>query len=176
MQRPRLALITAFGLGHMRPASGTWGSLPPAIVAALAILGGWGPIDRPWLFYGVQAAFAAVFALACVVQGDRAEALWGKDPSRAVADETSGQALTLLLVPWGRVLLPPTWAMEHVLGIALAAVAGAFVVFRVMDVVKPWPARQIQRLPAGWGILLDDVFAGVYAGVVMQVVVRAVLR
>lgn len=175
-QRSRLALISVFGLGNMRPASGTWGSLPPVLVAAVLLLWGLTPLAAPLVYYGVLGAIAMIFALACVLLGDAAEARWGQDPGQVVADEVVGQSLTLMLLPWGTIMLPPLWATDHIVPLIAFTLGFAFVAFRVMDIVKPWPARQVQRVPGGWGILLDDVFAAVYAAGVVQIAARLVLR
>lgn len=156
--------ITVFGLGSMRPAPGTWGSLPPVVAAAALILLNHGPHQSPWLFHGVQAAFLLVFSAACLFEGDRAEAHFGeKDPSNAVADETAGQTLSLLFLP-----AAACRDLPH----AAATLALAFVAFRIMDIIKPWPARQLQKVPGGVGILIDDLFAGLYAAAIVQVATR----
>lgn len=72
------------------------------------------------------------------------------DPGHVVIDEVAGQWMTLA---FSRVNL------SHLLA--------GFLFFRLFDIVKPWPARQLERLPRGWGIMLDDVAAGVYALLVM---------
>jgi phosphatidylglycerophosphatase A len=74
-----------------------------------------------------------------------------EDPGHVVIDEVAGQWIALI---HSRVDL------SHLLA--------GFLFFRLFDIVKPWPARQLEGLPAGWGIMLDDVAAGVYALVVMQ--------
>lgn len=163
MPRSRLLWITTFGLGYMRPASGTWGSLPPVAIAFAMWLAGFGPERQALAYYGVLGAIFVIFSAACVLQGREAEARWGKDPSNAVADETAGQCLALLALPA---------AAFHSLGSTMVTLALAFVTFRVMDIIKPWPAYRLQRLPRGWGILVDDLFAGVYALGVVQVLVR----
>lgn len=165
VNRP-LLFITTFGLGHLRPASGTWGSLPPVVLAVAMYAAGVGPGAQPWLFSGVMLAVFAVFCAACIFQGDAAEARWGKDPSNAVADETAGQCLPLLFLPAAGFA---TWPL------ALFTLGLAFVSFRAIDIVKPWPARQMEKLPAGWGILLDDVMSGVYAAIIVQTCARAIL-
>jgi phosphatidylglycerophosphatase A len=105
-----------------------------------------------------------IFAGACIRDGEAAEARFGKkDPGQVVADETAGQCLPLMFLPATAVAGWPAMLMTLPL---------AFVSFRIMDIVKPWPARQLQRVPGGWGILIDDLFAGVYALVVVQVVTR----
>lgn len=163
MQHP-LHLITVLGIGHLRPAPGTWGSLPPVCFAMLLFVAGLSPISShpsgPVFYYGALAAICLVACAACIVEGDRAEARWGKDPSQAVADETAGQCIPLCFLPlpadadWWKVSVAVFWA---------------FILFRLMDIVKPWPARGLQRIPAGWGILIDDLIAGVYAAVALQI-------
>jgi phosphatidylglycerophosphatase A len=97
----------------------------------------------------------AVFSLACVAHGSVGEAELGrKDPGAICADETAGMALTLALCP------------PQAIGQGLAAwpvVAGAFLAFRLADILKPWPAGALQAAHAGWGILLDDLAAAGYA-------------
>ena len=181
MNRPRVGLITVCGLGHMWPASGTWGSLPPVVLAGVMLglvdLFGWGccpTCDGPagtfggwwWLYHVVLLAVMAVFSAACLVQGDGAEARFGeKDPSEVVADETAGQCLPLLVLPL---------AYEHVWQ-GVTALAVAFFAFRAMDILKPPPARGLQRLVSGWGILVDDLIAGVYAAGVTWAALRWLL-
>ena len=80
------------------------------------------------------------------------------DPSIVVIDEVVGMWITLLWLP-----------------ITPASLAIAFVAFRAMDIVKPEPARLLERIPRGWGIMLDDVMAGIYANVAAQIAVRFLL-
>lgn len=156
-------LITTFGLGHMRPASGTWGSMPPVALAAVLMLAGLGPLDTPLAYYGVLALTFVVFCWACVAHGDRAEARFGgKDPSEVVADETAGMTIPLIAIPWAGL---ETWPKTF------ATLALCFVAFRVMDIIKPPPARGLQRIPGGWGILIDDLLAGVYAAAAVNLFV-----
>lgn len=139
----------------MRPAPGTWGSLPPVFVAAALLALGLGQSAHPVAYTGTLGAILVIFSLACVLQGDRAEAKFGeKDPSEAVADETAGQALALIWLPRA--------AGDSMVGAAFTLWL-AFLAFRLCDIVKPWPARGLQRIPGGWGILIDDLFAGLYA-------------
>jgi phosphatidylglycerophosphatase A len=159
-----IPILTVFGLGHLRPFPGTWGSLPTVIIAALLVAAGLGPADHPWLFNLVMLAILLAFTLACAIRGDEAEAVFlKKDPSQVVADETAGQAIPLLFLPA---------AAFATAGGAVWTILLAFLAFRAMDILKPWPARQIQVYPGGWGIVLDDLLAGVYALIVMQLVTR----
>jgi phosphatidylglycerophosphatase A len=160
-------LLTTFGLGRLRPAPGTWGSMPPVVLAAMLIAAGMGPNQTfvNWATYnGALAVVLLVFSAACVRYGTAAEAKFGKkDPGTICADETAGMCLPLMMLPSFSVATPGSAAMT--LGIA-------FIAFRVFDIVKLWPANGLQRHPAGWGVLLDDLAAGVQAAVVVQVVVR----
>ena len=137
---PACLLATWFGAGRLPRAPGTWASLAALpFAAALDWLGG------PWL---MLLAALAVFGLG-VWASDRYMAAYGlHDPAAIVVDEVVGQWLTLALLP-----LTP---IAYLLG---------FVLFRLADMVKPWPAAWIDRTVAGGvGVMLDDVVAGIYAG------------
>lgn len=108
-----------------------------------------------------------LFCAACLLGGREAEAAFGKkDPGQAVADETAGQAIPLLFLP-----AVATSTTNH----ALLTLALAFVAFRVFDIIKLPPARQLQRLQGGVGILIDDLIAGVHALIVVQLVTRVAM-
>jgi phosphatidylglycerophosphatase A len=163
MTKPSMIMVTVFGLGHSPVASGTVGSLPPAIIAALlAIIGaGARAIDI------TMAAIGLVFAFSCVVWGRQAETTYGrKDPGAVVADEVAGQCLVLLALPWR------TPSDDHFLAWNIALAVLAFLLFRVFDVLKPPPINALQRIGGGLGILLDDLLAGLYAWVITQLVAR----
>lgn len=162
------AMLTTFGLGLMRPASGTWGSMPTVALAGALMLAGVRPCGDGLLasviYHGVLAAVLVSFSWACIAFGDGAEVYFGKkDPGSVVADETAGQAIPLMAIP-----AAATGTFWHL----VATLAIAFVAFRVCDIVKAWPARGWQRYPGGWGILIDDLVAGVQAMVIVQLVVR----
>ena len=147
------ATVTTFGLGFCRPASGTWGSLPPVVLGAVLLLGG---LSGSGMAFGlVMAVITGLFAAGCVRFGDQAVSAFGrKDPSQVVADETAGMALVLTFLPVGATATPLLAGVTLIL---------AFLAFRLLDIIKPWPASALERLPAGWGILLDDLMAGVFA-------------
>ncbi len=167
MRRPPPRWITVFGLGAMRPASGTWGSLPPVALAAILIAAGFGPGVAPWIYHGAIGLVFIAACLACILEGDRAEAHFGrKDPGDAVADEVAGQCIPLMFLPIMAFQTPT---------LAAVTLVYAFLAFRVLDIVKPWPASGLQQVPGGWGILLDDLIAGLYAAVVVQVMSRMML-
>ena len=151
--RCRLLAVTVGGLGDLRPASGTWGSLPPVVLAALLLA-----LDAPPTVLNTAMVLGLVaFSAACVFFGDEAEARYhAKDPSPVVADETAGQCLALLAFPV---------AHDHRFALLLLA----FLAFRMLDIIKPPPARNLQRVRGGWGILLDDLIAGAMTLVLVQI-------
>ena len=161
----RRTMVTVFGLGFLKPASGTWGSTPPVAMVALLL---WSGTAQQWVINAALGFVAVVFGVACVAFGRWAEEHYGgRDPRQVVADETAGQCLALLFIPW-RLDGGGMWFNGGCL-------ATAFIGFRFFDILKPPPARRAERLPAGWGILTDDLAAALYALVVTQVVARFVL-
>ena len=147
----RKLIISFFGLGYGPVAPATWASCG----AAAAFLALHLTVGLPW--WAILAVIVLASA-ACVALSPWAIAYYQKnDPRPMVLDEVAGQWLSLLFVPVG--------AGWH----AVWVVAAAFALFRVFDVVKPPPARQLERLPVGWGILCDDLAAGVMANVVLQI-------
>ncbi len=160
----RTMIVTTFGLGFMRPASGTWGSLPPAGIAwAMLLLGvGWPAIEITML------VICALSCVGCVLYGTWAEERFNKkDPSEVVIDETAGMCIPLLGLTQAHAELAEGgfWRVSLVVG-------SAFVLFRIADIFKPPPANQLQKLPGGWGVLVDDLVAGVYAAIAMQLGLR----
>jgi phosphatidylglycerophosphatase A len=158
--KPRGALLfaTAFGLGYLPKAPGTWGSLA-------GVLAYWALVRDRSLYSGVLLHFHGtryaapllllVFQLTVLLAAvgtaaahEVSRALQIKDPQFVVIDEVSGQMLTYLFA-----LAPANWKYL-LLG---------FILFRVFDIWKPFPARQAESLPGGWGIMADDWIAGIYA-------------
>jgi phosphatidylglycerophosphatase A len=156
--KPRVSLFiaTACGLGYLPKAPGTWGSLLGIAIYLLVPAGPrryvrvFGYSGLLWNSVVVSAAIAlliAVLGLWCAHRVARFEGL--KDPQFVVIDEVSGQSLACLLA-----LAPANWKYL-LLG---------FILFRVFDIWKPFPARQAEALPGGWGIMADDWIAAIYAG------------
>lgn len=153
----RRLLLTVGGLGLIRPAPGTWGSLPPVVVAISMLA--WGCGDSAIMF--AMTGLVVVFSAICVIFGRWAETSFeGKDPSSVVADETAGQALVFIAVAWPGSAVDPEWPSR------LGVLAVGFVAFRCFDITKIGGARKSQLLPAGWGVVVDDLIAGAYAGLV----------
>jgi phosphatidylglycerophosphatase A len=163
---PRHALVTVFGLGLLRPAPGTWGSLPPPLLVLALLWSG----AALWVVNASLVLLGAAFGIACWRFGGLAEERYGaKDPRQVVADETAGQCVALLFLPWRAVGDADAWTWN----IALAATA--FVAFRAFDIAKPPPIDGLQRLGGGRGILIDDLVAGLYALAVTQILARLIL-
>ncbi|MDG2423203.1 MAG: phosphatidylglycerophosphatase A [Phycisphaerales bacterium] len=151
MSHTRLLVMTAGGTGLLKPAPGTWGSLPPVAIAFLLGLTG-----EAWAIQLGMAVLVIFASITCIAFGPWAEQRWGrKDPGEVVIDEVAGQALTLLLIPW-------PWILPSISWLAIACGA-AFIAFRLLDIFKPGPIGKLQELPAGWGVLVDDLLAGVLA-------------
>lgn len=161
LNAPTLALST-FGLGFLRPAPGTWGSMPPCALVFVMLLAGASASS----VNGAAAGVLLLSCVACVAFGRYAETRFGlKDAPEVVADETAGVCLPLLFWP-----VMPSGLFE-----AALYCGAAFVLFRIADIIKPWPAGRLEKLPHGWGVLLDDLMAGVYAMIAMQIGLRVLL-
>jgi len=150
----RLA-ASGFGLGWLPLAPGSWGSLPPAIIFALLFQFGASPL----VIIVVMAALAAAGSIVCVKCASASiEATSDTDPNEVVADEIAGQAITFVFAGASMAVVA-----SGVWGLTL----GGFFLFRLFDVIKPCPARRLEKLPQGWGILADDIVAGLYAAIAL---------
>ena len=150
---PRWASWTAtfFGIGHMRPGPGTWASA--ATMLLWAALAHWLPLSART---PTVVALAIIIALIGIPAATRvARASGKKDPGFVVIDEVVGQLVALIAIP-----------------LAWKTFLAGFILFRVFDILKPSPVRQLERLPEGAGIVLDDVAAGMYALALMQVLLH----
>lgn len=146
MQRLGLFIATCGYLGYVPIAPGTFGS-----AAGLAV------------FYAVRSSGSATVELAAIVvlfaigvwAGTAAEHHFGGiDPGPVVLDEVVGMLITLALLP-----------------VNLTGAIVGFLIFRVLDVVKPWPSAQFEKLPGGLGVMADDGMAAIYGNIVMQVLI-----
>jgi len=162
MANMKRMLTSCFGLGRLPVAPGTWGSLPPVIIFGLM---GWFGASTA-IITNVMAALVLAGCVVCVQYAPAAIAATGKnDPGEVVADELAGQAVTFLFSAF---LVITTASAGQVW---MTAAAG-FVLFRIFDIAKPWPIRRLEKFPAGWGILADDLLAGVFAWIVLQICIR----
>jgi len=148
-------LGTAGGLGSLPLAPGTWGSLAGVALAwlfARAEFAGWRPNVVTFQPFNPLAWWLALSAAGVWAASRMERASGRKDPQEVVVDEVSGQWLTLLASP---AVLASTANWKSYLA--------GFILFRAFDVFKPFPARQAESLPGGWGIMADDWVAGAYA-------------
>jgi phosphatidylglycerophosphatase A len=136
------ALATGGFIGRFPFAPATAGSAVASLVFYFLPFGG----DSPWFF-----ALIGATAVAGVWATHRVRTITDGDPRRAVIDEFAGMWVTCLFVkqsiPW---------------------VVAAFITFRVLDIVKPWPIRRFERLPGGLGIVADDIVAGAIGAVLLN--------
>jgi phosphatidylglycerophosphatase A len=154
-------LTSCFGLGWLPLAPGTWGSLPPVIIFAIMCQF---HLSTPSITI-VMLALVLAGSIVCVIFAPTPIAATGKsDPREVVADELAGQAVTFLVIPFFiPVILTPVQ-------ICIITSAG-FLLFRFFDIAKPWPTRKLEKLPKGWGILADDLLAGVFAAIVLVIII-----
>ena len=141
-----------FGVGLMRPAPGTWGSLAALVLAwaIAALVGPWG-----FVLVLIAATVGGWYAVRAEIAG-RAD----KDPGEIVIDELAGQWVALLPVIIGA---------AHVHAPLLALWPGwvsGFLLFRLFDIWKPWLVRRADRMPGASGVMLDDLVAGIFAALV----------
>ncbi len=157
MSRLANAVATTFGLGDHLPAPGTTaGSLPAALVwfVVAALLG-----ESPWLILVTTAGFVAAVVAGIWAADEEIRVRGRSDPGPVVVDEVAGQWLTYLCAL-------AFWTLLSIHELALFTAAGFFL-FRLFDVVKPWPVSRLERLDGGLGVMADDLGAGLLAGLVL---------
>ena len=145
-------LGTFFGAGLMKPGPGTWGS-----AAGLVLWWGFGryvPAGEQWLV--CLAAAVVVTLIGTAASNVVARESGSHDPQYVVVDEVAGQLIAMIAAP-----------------LRWQALLAAFILFRVFDITKPFPIRRLERIrPDGAGIMLDDVGAGIYALIVVQLLLH----
>jgi phosphatidylglycerophosphatase A len=142
--------VSGFGLGLFPFAPGTMGAIG-ALVSAFLILV-YAPF--PYLILG---SLSLVFTILGVIGSNKLQIQWGKDPSRIVVDEMVGMWISLLWVGSG--WIPLTLA---------------FLLFRFFDIVKPLGILKTEQLAGGIGVMADDILAGIYTNLVLQVALRII--
>ena len=137
-------IATFFGAGLGKPGPGTWGSVAAVLIWAWAGMGLHLSTQNLLiaLVAGIAASIAAGVPAATIVERESGR----QDPGFVVIDEVAGQWIALL---WS----PLDWRHGLI----------ALILFRLFDIAKPFPVRRLERLPEGWGIIFDDVAAGLYA-------------
>jgi phosphatidylglycerophosphatase A len=154
--RPRAALwatlvATFFGIGRLHPGPGTWGSAATVVLWAAVAHELSASLRTP-----VAITLAVLITLIGIPAATRvARASAAKDPQFVVIDEVAGQLIALIAVP-----------------LAWKTFLAGLILFRAFDIVKPPPVRQLERLPEGTGIVLDDVAAGIFALIGMHLLLH----
>ncbi len=149
---PRMVATVGF-IGYSPLAPGTLGSLAAALVFLL-----FPPYISAWFWLAGLALLFIVAVWSAQQMADLAaqRASSGKiDPQEVVIDEVMGMAVTLAFLP-----------------LSMKTIGIGLLLFRVFDIIKPFPARRSEKLPGGWGIVMDDVVAGIYANVVLRIILN----
>ncbi len=144
-------VATFFGAGRMRPGPGTWGSL--ATVLLWWLIASHIPPGARLPVIGLLIVLSVAIGIPAATL--EARGCGKKDPQHVVIDEVAGQLVTLIAAPIG-------WK----------ALLAGFILFRAFDIVKPPPIRRLERLPEGTGIVVDDLGAGIYSLIVMQLLLH----
>jgi phosphatidylglycerophosphatase A len=144
-------VATGFGFGYLKPFAGTWGTIPGVILCYLLYPLGW----------AYQFAAVGLLFFLSVWTASAAEKHFGHDSKKIVIDEIAGMAVTMLLVP-----NPHDWRY-YLIG---------FILFRIFDVAKIEPEASAEKLPAGWGVTMDDIAAGVYAWITLQLLMNFLIK
>lgn len=144
-------VATFFGVGRLKPGPGSWGSA--ATVVLWAVIAHWIPVS----WHTPAAVLAAILAVLIGIPAATAvaRATGRKDPQFVVIDEVAGQLIALVGAP-----------------LAWKSLFAGFILFRVFDILKPFPIRRLEQLPEGTGIVIDDVGAGLYALICMHLLLH----
>lgn len=141
-------IATGLGIGYINKGAGTAAALATCLL---------------WYVFqsgSVHGSFLipCLITLAIVIIGiwssSKVEVLWGKDHNRVVVDEIAGMCITLLFIPF-----------------SIKYIFIGFILFRFFDIVKPLYIRRLEALKGGWGVMADDVLAGIYSNLVLQVII-----
>jgi phosphatidylglycerophosphatase A len=191
------AIATVLGIGYCKPGPGTWGSLAGLIIAVLSHPFSWFLIlgkglqlsmgeSAPLLTGTLGALILLVPSIAIwlllaylgIRCGGQVSGYSGvKDPPYVVIDEVSGVHLALILglmpLTLPNMFLNAADAQMFALYTGMSMLnwkylLSAFVIFRLFDILKPFPCRRLEQLPGGWGIMADDWMAGVYAAICLR--------
>ena len=135
-------LSSVFGIGYIKKGGGTVAAIATAIIWFVAVAE---PDSMMVLGVTLLVTVYGVWA------GNEVERNWGKDSSKVVLDEVAGMLVALLFIP-----------------VSVVNVLIALVLFRFFDILKPLMIRRLEKLPGGWGVMGDDVLAGIYSNIVLQ--------
>lgn len=135
---------SGFYTGYIPIASGTFGSLAALIVYLIP------GFENLWV---ICPAILIMFVYGIYISG-KFEKIYGKDPAECTVDEVVGTWIALIALPK-----------------TILIIATSFIIWRVLDIIKPFPAGKSERLPGGWGIMMDDVISGFYTLIIIHLIV-----
>lgn len=145
MMRLHKWIAGCFGIGHSK-GGGT--------IAALITCVAWWLLQRDSGFSKWMIVITAAVLTIGIGSSSMVEKDWGKDSSRVVIDEVAGMCISLLFVP-----------------VTIKWIAMGLILFRFFDIVKPFYIRKAEALPGGWGVMADDVLAGIYTNLLLQLII-----
>jgi phosphatidylglycerophosphatase A len=148
MIRVHKIIASIFGIGYIRKGGGT-------VAAAFAVLIWW-YLFRNGTDWLMPVLLTVIVTVIGIIAGNIVEKDWGKDSYRVVIDEVAGMFISLLFIP-----VETKWVLI------------AFILFRFFDIAKPLFIRNMERFKGGWGVMLDDIVAGIYANIVLQLIIAA---
>lgn len=140
-------ISTSLGIGYIGKGAGTYAAIFTCILWYFLQTGTHEPNVIPVLV-------TLLLTMQGVRSANEVEVLWGKDHNRVVIDEVAGMCITLLFVP-----------------VELKYIIAGLVLFRFFDILKPLGIRRLEKWPGGWGVMADDVLAGIYANIVLQIII-----
>ncbi|MBT1704485.1 phosphatidylglycerophosphatase A family protein [Chryseosolibacter indicus] len=138
-------IATGLGIGYMGRGSGT--------IAAALSAGVWYTIGGG--NSSIQLVVTIVIVLIGIWSATSVERIWGVDSNKVVVDEIAGMCISLLFLP-----------------ATLIITCSGLVLFRFFDILKPFYIRKAENLPAGWGVMADDILAGIYTNILLQIAVQ----
>lgn len=138
-------VATSLGIGYIGKGAGTVAAVACCICWYFALVNG------NQLFF-IPLIITLAITILGVWSSSIVASIWGKDPARVVIDEVAGMCISMLFLP-----------------VNIKYVIAALILFRFFDIVKPLFIRRLEILPGGWGIMMDDVLAGIYANLLLQV-------
>lgn len=139
-------IATVCGIGYVGKGNGT---IAAAVCCILWIL-----IPASYFTIYKQVLLIIAISVLGVWSGNAVDAIWGKDSNKVVIDEVAGMMVTLLFIP-----------------VQLKFILAGFVLFRFFDIVKPLLIKKMELLPKGWGVMADDLLAGLYANLLLEIIV-----
>ena len=138
---------TCFGIGYIQKGAGT--------VAALFLCLLWSLIGCYELTASIQLLLILIIFFIGIIAARPVESIWGHDSNRVVIDEVLGMAVALFIIPF-------TWYWF----------LAAFILFRFFDILKPIFIKKAELLPSSWGVMSDDLLAGIYSNLILQIIIQ----